>query len=78
MAEQLGLEQRLGDGCTVEGDERLAGARAKIVQAAGHALLATAGFAADQHIDRKAGQVQHLPTQLLQALGHAQQRAFQA
>ncbi|MCY1435933.1 hypothetical protein D9M71_520440 [compost metagenome] len=78
MAKQLGLEQRFGDGRAVEGDEGLAGARAKIVQAAGHALLAATGFATNQHIDRQAGQVQHLSTQLLQALGHAQQRAFQA
>lgn len=77
VAEQLGFEQCFRYGGTVEGDERLAGARAEIVQATGHTLLAATGFAAYQHVDRQAGQVQHLPAQLLQALGHAEQRAFE-
>ncbi|MNP02129.1 hypothetical protein D3C76_939720 [compost metagenome] len=78
MAEQLGLEQRLGNRRAVERDERFVGTRAEVVQAAGDALLAAAGFAADQDIDRQAGQVQHLSAQLLQALGHAQQGGFEA
>ncbi|MNC55379.1 hypothetical protein D3C75_1049060 [compost metagenome] len=78
MAKQFGLEQRLGDGRAVKGYKGLGGTGAEVVQAAGHPLLATAGFTADQHVHRQAGQVQHLPAQLLQALGHAQQRAFQA
>ena len=48
------------------------------VEAAGYTFFAAACLTADQHIDRQAGQVQHLPPQQLQALGHAQQRAFQA
>ena len=63
MAEQFGFEQRFRDGCTVERHEGLAGTRAEVVQAAGHAFLAAAGFAADKSIDRQAGQVQYLPTQ---------------
>ncbi|MNE19286.1 hypothetical protein D3C80_1123590 [compost metagenome] len=78
MAEQLGLEQLLGDRRAVESDKGLAGARAKLMQAARDLLLAAAGFAANQHVDRQAGEVQDLLAQLLHALGHAQQIRLQA
>jgi hypothetical protein len=63
VAEQLGFEQLLGDRRAVERHEGFR-ARAEIVQAAGDQLLAAAGFATDQHVDRQARQVQHLPAQV--------------
>ena len=49
MAEQLGLDQLLGDGCTVHVDERLIGSQREAVQGAGDDLLAAAVLAGDEH-----------------------------
>ncbi len=49
MAEQLGLEQMLGDRRAVDRDERTLGAVGAGVHVAGQHLLAGAGFAGDHH-----------------------------
>ena len=49
VAEQLALEQVLGDGRAVEGQERCLGAGAVLVDGAGDQLLAGAALAGDQH-----------------------------
>ena len=51
VAEQLALEQVLGDRAAVDRDERLAGARRAVVDLARDQLLAGAGLAGDQHRD---------------------------
>ena len=51
MAEQLALQQGLGDGRAVEGQERRIGAGAVLVDGAGDELLAGAALAGDQHRD---------------------------
>ena len=56
MAEQLGFQKFARNGGDIEGDERLGGARAVFVQGARHQLLASAGFAVDQHRDMRGGQ----------------------
>ena len=48
VAEQLGLEQRVGEGGAVDRDERFAVARAAVVERAGDQLLAGAGLAEEQ------------------------------
>ncbi|MNG14994.1 hypothetical protein D3C84_987910 [compost metagenome] len=48
-AKQFGLDQVVGDGRAVEGDERTIASATQLVQLAGEHLLADAGFAADQH-----------------------------
>src|SRR5205814_8736828 len=53
MAEELALEERLRQRRTVDGDEGLAGPRARRVDAARHQLLAGAGLALDQDRDRR-------------------------
>ncbi|MNN13033.1 hypothetical protein D3C81_1260500 [compost metagenome] len=73
MTEQLAFEQLLGDRRAVEGDEGLAGPWPEVVQAARDQFLAAAGFAADQHVDRRRRQIQHLPAQGLQGRGDAEQ-----
>ncbi len=49
MAEQLGLEQRLGQGRAVHRHERAVGARARVVDGPGDQLLARARLALDEH-----------------------------
>ena len=49
VAEELGLEQRLGDRRAVDLDQRLLGAGAVLVQQVGDQLLAGAALAGDQH-----------------------------
>ena len=49
VAEQLALQQRLGNGRAIDGDERLVGAVAVLVDGAGDQFLAGAGLAADEH-----------------------------
>src|SRR5262245_31074146 len=49
MAEELGLEERIGDGAAVDGDERLRGTRARAVEGAGEDLLARARLAHEEH-----------------------------
>ena len=77
VAEQLALEDALRNRRAVEGDELAPGARAEVVQAARHQFLAAAGLAADQHVDRRAGQLQHLLTQLHHGRRSPQQQAVQ-
>ena len=59
VAEQDALDQVLGDGAAVDGDERLAGALALALDGARDQLLADAAFALDQDRDggvrRRAG-----------------------
>ena len=49
VAEELGFDQGLGNGAAGDGDERLLGARAEVVNGAGDQLLAGAAFAGDEH-----------------------------
>jgi hypothetical protein len=49
MSEEFGFDKLLGKRCAVDGDEGLRGARALVVERAGHQLLAGSGFAQDQH-----------------------------
>ena len=49
VAEQLGLEQLLGDRAAVDGHEQALGAPAVVVDRAGDQLLAGAALAGDQH-----------------------------
>src|SRR5207247_752541 len=49
VAEELALEDALGEGLHVDGDERAADAVAPVVEQAGNELLARAALALDQH-----------------------------
>ena len=53
VAEELGLEQRLGNRAAVDRDEAVRAARAGVVDRARGELLAGAGFAGDQHRARR-------------------------
>ena len=55
VAEQLALEQRLGQRRAVEAQERRRRARRAAVDRLGQHLLADAGLAEDQHGERAAG-----------------------
>ena len=55
VAEQLGLEQRLGQRRAVDGHERPAPPRRALVDGARHALLARAALALDEHGGRAVG-----------------------
>ena len=59
VAEELGLEQRLGQGGAVDGDERPLRARAPRVQRPGEELLAGAALAFEQHGDVGRGRPLH-------------------
>ena len=48
MSEQLGFQQRLGEGRAVDADERSCGTRALSVDQSDDELLASAAFAVDQ------------------------------
>ncbi len=64
VPEQLGLEQGLGNGAAVDGDEALGPPRTAVVNRPCGELLADAGIAGDQHGARRRGhranQVEHL------------------
>ena len=49
VAEELALDQRLGNGRAVDGDKGLAAAGAEVVQGAGDEFLAGAALAGDEH-----------------------------
>ena len=51
VAEQLALDEVLGDGAAVDDDERRRGAVRASVNLAGDELLARAGLAGDEHAD---------------------------
>ncbi|MNC86478.1 hypothetical protein D3C83_21450 [compost metagenome] len=55
MAEQLGLEQRLGQAGAVDGDERPVGAAAAAVNRVGDQFLTGAALAGDEHLGVGAG-----------------------
>ncbi len=59
VAEQLALEQRVGDGGAVDRDEGALGARRVEVQRARHQLLAGARLAGDEHVRGRAGEAPH-------------------
>ncbi|MNR00392.1 hypothetical protein D3C85_1161630 [compost metagenome] len=67
VAEQLALDQRLRHGGAVDRHERRPGAPAAVVQGARQALLAGAGLAVEQHVERLVAQAlgarQHLAHQ---------------
>ena len=78
VAEQLALEQVFRNRRAVQRDEGFAGPGAEVVQAAGDPLLAAAGVAADEDIDRGGGQFEDLPAQGFHRLGHAEQLRLDA
>ena len=49
VAEELGFDEGFRNGAAGNGDERLVGARAQVVNGAGDEFLAGAAFAGDQH-----------------------------
>ena len=51
MSEQLALEQHLGDGAAIHGDEGMPRAPAGLVNGPRHNLLSGAGFAHDEHAE---------------------------
>ena len=65
VAEQLALEQRLGHGRAVDGDERARAPASGVVQRARHQLLAGAALAGDEHrgvgVGHPLDQLVHLP-----------------
>ena len=71
VAEELALDQRLGDRRAVELDERSARARRAVVQHARDRLLAGAALAGDEHHRHRAGGDD---LHLAQKLGHARAR----
>ena len=78
VAEQLALEQRLGQAAAVDRDEVLLAPRAVLVQAARDQLLAGAGLADDHHVGRRRGQPLHLQLQRLHRGGAPEQRGLDA
>ena len=73
VAENLAFEQVFRQAAAVEGDELLTFAPAKVVQAARDQLLASAGFALDQHIGGGVGDVGDQLAQRLHGWRTAQQ-----
>ena len=59
MSEQLRLEQRLGDRCAIDADERLAGARARAMNRACDHFLPGSAFARDQNRRIVLGDARH-------------------
>ncbi len=67
VAEQFALDQRLGDGRAIDRHEGLAPALAGLVQGPRQVFLAGAGFAGQQHVDRRIDQA---PCPLDQTVQH--------
>ena len=67
VAEKFRFQQRFGNSAAVDGNERLAGARAGLVNSLGQQFLASAAFAAYQHA--RIGLRHH--ARFSQHLGHA-------
>ena len=59
MAEQLGLQQRLGDRAAVDRHERRVPAAALLVDGAGHELFARSALALHEHGDVGLGDQRH-------------------
>src|SRR5205085_2413855 len=78
VAEQLALQQRLGDGGAVQADEWPVPPRAGVVNGPGHQLLADSRFAAHQDRGVSAGHQADLPLDLLDGLAVANQLALDA
>ena len=73
MAEQLALDQRLGQRPAVDRDERLVGPQAVLMHGPGDQLLAGAGFAQDQHGRVRRRDLLDQPLDLLHAAAAADQ-----
>ncbi len=71
VAEELGLQQILGDGCGVDGDEGFLRTRRGLVQRAGDQLLTGTRFTSDQHRDVAGGQATDSAEHLLHCRGFA-------
>ena len=69
--EQLAFQQRLGQRGAVQGDERLARARAVVVQCLGGQFLARTALSRDEHVDRAIPYALHQAHNLLDALPRA-------
>ncbi len=65
VAEELALEQRVGERGAVDGDEGSLAPVRGVVDRAGDQLLAGPGLAADQHAGVARGDLLHVPQQLL-------------
>src|SRR6202008_933278 len=65
VAEELALEQRVGQRGAVDGDERLAPARGEVVDGLGDELLAGAALALDEHGARDRGHLLDLDQHFL-------------
>ena len=73
VAEELRLEERLGEGAAVQGHEGMALARAAGVEGAGHQLLAGAALAGDEHRGGAVGHRVDHPRHLAHGRGVAHQ-----
>ena len=78
VAEQLVLEERVGERGAVERDERLLGARTARVQRARDELLPRAGLAGDQHRARRGGRAADQILDLAHRLAVADERVHRA
>ncbi len=78
MAEQLALEQRLGQAAAIDRDEVAFAPLAVVVQAARDELLARSGLADDHHVGRGGGKLLHLALQELHGRGTSEQGRLDA
>ena len=78
MAEQLALDQVVGQGRAVDADQRLAGAARLRVHGLRHQLFAGAGFAGDQHAQIAGCHQRNVFVQLAHGRAGAQNLAFAA
>ncbi len=74
VAEELALEQRVGQRPAVDRDEEVPAARALLVDRAGHELLAGARLAQDQRREVGGGDLADLIDHLADGAAHAEQR----
>ena len=71
VAEQLALEERLGEGAAIDGHEWTVGPAARRVDGAGDQLLPGARLALDEHRARRRGDARDNPVHIEHALGGA-------
>ncbi|MCY1431223.1 hypothetical protein D9M71_471860 [compost metagenome] len=76
VAEQLGFDQRFGDGRAVHRDHRCLGPARQVVQGAGHQLFTGAGLALDQHIGVGRRDFADLAVHVLHGLARADDADF--